>query len=130
MAKINVTGNAIVLTSSIKYADIEKAKKYRPDALKLKNEDGQDVFAIDIGVIPQSNEFGIVFTGKTHDDHGFATNTVLFDTCDEGEELKNKVADFYGSTLVGLNELEKVFSERVEAIDAERKTVLSQIELA
>ena len=129
MAKITVTGNAIVLTSSIKYADIEVAKKYRPGALKLTDKDGKELFAIDVGYKPQANEFGVVFNGKTHDEAGYATHTMLFDTCDDGD-LKGKIADIYGEALIGLGKIEAEFGARVEEINKEREAVLAQIELA
>lgn len=129
MAKIKVTGNAAVITSAIKFADIEKAEKYRPDALKLKDEEGKnEIFAISIGINPQANGYGIVFDGKTHDENGYATYTQLIPCIEEG--LEEAIADFYGEAILKLNKLEEVFDARIKEIDDERKAILSQIELA
>lgn len=131
MAKINVTGNAIVLTSSIKYADIEKAKKYRPEALKLVDKDGNEYFAIDTGnsgQCAQANGLGVVFNGKTHDENGFATNTIMFSAADG--DLKEKVADLYGEAIINLKKLEEAFGGRIAEIDRQREEVLADITLS
>ena len=126
MAKINVTGNACVITSSIKYADIVKAKKYRPDALVLKDEEGKkEIFRIDVGCKPQATEYGVVFDGRTHDEDGFATYTTLID--DICGKIEEGIADIYGAALIGLNKIEKAFPEHIAAIDAEREAILGQI---
>ena len=128
MAKVVISGNAVVITSAIKYADIEKAKKYRPEALVLKDEEGKkDIFAIGLGKAQQNDDF-IVFDGKTHDEEGYATYTALLPaSCGD---IKGSIADLFGATLIKLGKLEEIFPAAIAEIDAEREAVLSQITLS
>lgn len=128
MAKINVVGNAIVLSSSIKLDDIKKAEKYRPEALVLKDDDGNEIFKVSAGRHPAANEYGITFSGSTHGDEGLATCTWVVDGGIEGD-AKEKVADIYGAALIKLGKFEEFFPAALESIDAEREAVLAQISL-
>lgn len=74
--KITVNGNALVLTSETKMEDIELLKKVNPDALKLKDKDGNEIFAIGAGTNGGISKNGVVFDGATRDDDAFATVTV------------------------------------------------------
>ena len=38
--RISILGEALVLTSTLKVEEIELLRKYKPDALKIKNENG------------------------------------------------------------------------------------------
>ena len=128
MAKINVVGNAVVLTSSMKYEDVQKAEKYRPDALVLKDEKGKELFKVATGKYPTANEYGVVFNGHTQAD-GFATGTWI--VADEiTEDAKEQLADLYGAALLKLGKLEETFGKAIEEIDKEREGVLAQIELS
>lgn len=128
MSKVKVTGNAVVIESKIKFADIETVKKYRPDALTLTDEEKNPLFRVDVGTAPKANEFGIVFDGKTHDEAGYATYTQLIPA--SGANVKEAIADFYGKTVLLLNKYEEAFPAILADIKAERDAVLGTIELA
>ena len=74
--KVTVNGNALVLTSDIKAKEIELLKKVNPSALKLKDEDGNDIFAIGLSANGGINKNGVSFDGKTRDEDKLATVTV------------------------------------------------------
>lgn len=74
--KVTVNGNALVLTSDIKAKEIELLKKVNPSALKLKDEDGNDIFAIGLSANGGINKNGVSFDGKTRDEDELATVTV------------------------------------------------------
>lgn len=129
MAKLNVIGNAAVITSTIKYEDIKTVKKYRPDALVLYDGEGEKkkpVFAIDVGA-PQANQICIIFNGKTHDDDGFATYTELIPS--SAGNIKEELADIFGATLTGLKKIEATFPAIIEEIKTDREAVLGLINL-
>lgn len=127
MATIKVIGNAVVIESAIKFADIEQVKKYRPDALTLTDEEKNPLFRIDVGSKPQANEFGIVFDGKTHDENGYATYTQLIPAT--GGNVKDAIADIYGKTVLLLTKYEEAFPAVLADIKAEREAVLDSIKL-
>ena len=127
MAKISITGNAVVLTSSIKREDLEKVKKYRKDALCLYDEENHPTFRVDIGDCAQANEFGIVFDGKTHDENGFATYTALIPPVEDG--LKDAIADIFGPVVLKLGEYEETFPLIISKVNEERNAILETITL-
>lgn len=129
MAKIKVVGNAVVLESTMKLADIKKVEKYRPAALTLKDEDGKPIFRVATGDNPAANDVSVVFNGNTHDEAKNATCTWIV-KADIGEGFKADLADLYGAALLKLNQFEEKFPGIIDDIDKERDAVLSNITLA
>lgn len=131
MAKITVVGDAVVITSALKFDDLEKVAKFRPEALVLKGgEDGkQDVFMIGTSdYAGDVDELGIIFNRKTRDEVGLAQLTCVFGGF-EGD-VKEFVADKLGGPLMKLNKLEEQLPAVIAEIAAEHEAVLAGIELA
>ena len=129
MAKITIVGDAAVITSSLKLADIKKVAKYRPSALILMGgEDGKEpVFRIGAtdgdGII---NQYGAEFNGETRDAEKLATITLTFSV--EGDcDIKEVVADTIGPWVMTLNKLEAQIPGILEEIDAEKEAILANI---
>ena len=133
MAKINVVGDAVVVTSELKYPDIERIKKYRPEALTLYGgEDGKEpVFCI--GLTSRSrgclNAIGAEFGGMSHDGSEKATITMI-PTIPAGADIKEVIADTFGAGIALLERMEAKLPEVLNAINTERDTIMSHIEVA
>lgn len=129
MAKIIVAGEAVVITSSMKLADLETIKKYNPKALVLMGgEDGKEpVFCIGVnrGKAGSINQFSVDFGAETRDDKKLATMTLM--TSGVTGDVKEFVADKYGAALMLLNKLEATLPAALEAIAAEKKAILENI---
>lgn len=129
MAKIIVAGEAVVITSSMKLADLETIKKYNPKALVLMGgEDGKEpVFCIGVnrGKIGSINQFSVDFGAETRDDKKLATMTLM--TSGVTGDVKEFVADEYGAALMLLNKLEATLPAALEAIAADKKAILENI---
>lgn len=107
--RVAIIGGALVLTSSLKVEDIDVLKKYAPDALRVKDEEGNDVFAIAYSEgNPSINNKGIVFAGTSLTGEGNATLTVNIDTEGETgvEAIKDAVADIIAVPAKYLAEIE------------------------
>jgi len=131
MAKVNVLGDAVVITSAVRLADIQLIEKYRPEALILKGgEDGKEqLFRISTGDVGCINKYGATFSGATRDDDKFATLTMP--AIIEGDEkLAEAVADAIGGPLMMLNQLEAQLPEVVEAIADEKAAIMAAITIA
>ena len=130
MAHVNVVGNAMVVTSTLKLEDIKLCEKYRPEALILRGgEDGKEaIFRIKTGTENDIGKYGAVFTGASRDGNGFATITLSI--LGEPEDLKAEIADNFGSALVNINALEYAIAEAIEEIEAERAMVIDQITIS
>ena len=129
MAKIIVAGEAVVITSSMKLADLETIKKYNPKALVLMGgEDGKEpVFCIGVnrGKTGSINQFSVDFGAETRDDKKLATMTLM--TSGVTGDVKEFVADEYGAALMLLNKLEATLPAALEAIAADKKAILENI---
>lgn len=132
MAKITVTGSAVVITSAVKYEDIEKVQKYRPDALTLKNEEKEPVFRI--GVTDRGpggiDKYGASFGGHTFDENRLATITLMTIGGDTAEEIKDAIADKYGAALLSINKIEATLPTVIDEINAERDLIRGAITVA
>ena len=88
MAKVTIAGNAVVITSSMKLADLATIKKYRPKALRLMGGENnkEELFVVDVGNGGNGglNGVGACFCSATHDEAKKACITI---------ELKNVQGD-------------------------------------
>ena len=136
MAKIKISGDAVVITSALKREDIELVEKYDPKKLQLMGgEDGKEpVFAIATSACPAGclNSVGAAFGGETYDAQKLATLTLSLSklgiSADCGvEELKDKVADNLGAQLASINAIEAAVPEALTAIRTANAAVRSAI---
>lgn len=128
MAKVTVAGNAIVITSSMRFGDLSLVKRYQPDALVLKGgDDGKEpIFCIDIdpGRAGNINVFGASFGEETRDE-GLATMTLVADFGDK--DPAEFVADFLGEALRSLNKLEETLPGVVESVNNDREKIINDV---
>lgn len=128
--RIAIVGDAVVLTSTLKVGDIELLKKYKPDALKLTDEDGKQIF----GVAYESgrgtfSKTGIVFGGTARDGSGYATLTVNLESDGDVdvETLKSTIADMLGDVPTKVGAIESTAPAAVEEIGTARETLINSI---
>lgn len=116
------------LTSSLKKSDIELLKKYRPSALKKRDDDGNDVFAISyVEGRPCLAANGVTF-GSADVDEGCAMIVgTIPETLPEGTTARDYVADVTGSVISFIKEFETSIPEAVNAIKAEREALIGSI---
>lgn len=131
MAKIVIAGDAVVITSEIKLADLRKVAKYRPDALVLKGgEDGKEpIFRV--GVTNESgtiNKYGASFSGETHDEAKLATITLPLSNVDG--DVRETVAEKIGTAILDLNKIEEALPGVLEEIEREKESILGNITIA
>lgn len=127
MAKINVLGDAVVITSDLKAEDITLAAKYNPKALTLVDEDGDPYFGIAVSNKSSINAFGISFNGVARDGSGKATVTIGYNGSDKPDEIKEDLADKFGIALANLNKIEKALPAVLADIQKQKKTVIESI---
>jgi len=129
MARINVLGEACVITSSLTLNDIKTIEKYRPKALTLYGgEDGKDpLFAICTANSGSINKNGASFNTETHDDAKLACLTVIIPAGVVTGNVREWVADQMGSAIISLNKLEETLPAILLEIKAEKEAVLSNI---
>jgi hypothetical protein len=130
MAKINVFGDALIITSALKAEDIKMAAKFRPESLVLKDENGDPYFAIGTTTGAGSiNGVGVSFGGVSRDGQGLATVTLGFTGSNDPEKIKDEIADKFGIALTRLNQIEAALPEVLADIAAQKAAVVEAIEV-
>lgn len=130
MAKSKIFGEAIVITSSVKLADLKSVAKYYKEKLVLKGgEDGKEaIFGICVNKsgMGSLSATGACFAPTTRNSEGYATITM---TIPEGvENAKTWMVDKFGGALMHLEDLEKQLPEVVSKIAAAEAAVAASIE--
>lgn len=129
MAKINVIGNAIVVTSGISLDNIKLIEKYRPQNLTLFEGEGnekQAVFKVSTGSSGSISKFGVVFDSATRDTDKLAIVTIV-DGNIPVEKIDQYLIDKIGTSIIKLNQLEAGLPAIIEEIKAEQEAILSNI---
>lgn len=122
-------GNALVITSAVKAKDIKELAVRNPDALNYYEGEGDKrelVFAVATGECPVVEDLAIVFDGKTHDEDGFATATIVVGDLEKPQDV---IADLFGIALKHLKAWEETVPAALEKARAERAELLDLIEV-
>lgn len=115
--KVQIIGNALLLTSKLKLDTIKKIEKFNKDLLCLTEVNGDEVkelFRISIGKTADISKYGVVFTNA--DTNGNACATILLPN-----NLKNRteyVKEEYGTALFMLSDLEDAIATAESEINA------------
>ena len=131
MAKMNLVGDALVITSALKTAEIATLSKYQPKALSVFEtaDDGQtkvEAFRVSVGN-GGVNDYGITFNGTSRDGNGFATLTIKFGGSDNPETAKKEIAAQYGGAIAYLNKVEAAAPAALKAVKEAEKAVVDAI---
>lgn len=131
MAKINIAGEAIIITSALKLEDIELLAKYRPKALTLYGgEDGKEpLFKVVSGEgTGYINANGAVFSRASGDGSGLACITMFApELPEDAEEAKVFVEEQLGGAILLLNKLEASVPAIVGEVQAEKAAIRGSI---
>lgn len=141
MSKVKVTGNALVVTSSLKWEDLILVAAHRPDELNLYTDETKtnQIFAIKLlspymGTTGAISDCAVVFEGPSRDEGKKAIVSVLIDgavACDcDDNDLKEYVAAYYGEALANLNKLENNLPSVIAEIKKEKEKIMEAIEIA
>jgi hypothetical protein len=127
--RVKIAGNAVVLTSELKFETIKKLEKYNPDALCLvenRKDEEVEIFRIQTGAKASISKYGIVFA--TANKNGCANVTFMIP-----EDITDKVSyvkDNYATILLMLKDIEAVatvasaeFDEAYEKLNEEIEEV-------
>ena len=127
-ARIHILGAAAVLVSGVKLEDWKLVEKHTPEALKVKDENGEPVFRVTAEKGSGSvNRYGIVWGSYTTEE-GYATVTILLD--EDIEDKKAAVMDVAGSALMELIRMEGGLSgvlEQIRRMEQEIGSLITQV---
>ena len=126
MSKVAIVGNAAVITSEVSFKELQMIEKYRPEALCLKDDKGQDYFCIGTTSLPGDNgsinKYGASFAKSGEDK---ATVTIIKD--DGIPNLKNWIVEELGGSLQNLGEVEASLADIAKEITEAREALMNSI---
>lgn len=123
MANLNAVGDMIVITADIKDSDFDAVKKHAPDALTLRNEEGNVYFAVDRGNANVS-KYGICFSSRNQDGNIFmTTSNVVVGFHEDVNEERKIIEEEFAVTLANLIKVE----EQVNAALGEIQRTINQV---
>ena len=113
MSKITLNATTFDLISALSLDDIKLLEKQNPDALAIKDKDGNIQFVVKTGnELGSISQYGIVFANKTRD--GKAVLTYTLNTNDTADEQMNEIFDRVGAAKAKLDEIEGVATTAVQ----------------
>lgn len=127
--KINVNGNAIVVTSALKLEDIKTVEKFRPEALEVYGgKDGKElVFSIGTTKGEGSiSKYGISFGAGNLTGTGEACVTVMPKDV-SADKVKEYIADNWGGALMHLKALETSVAAVLGEINTQKQAVMDSV---
>ena len=130
MAKVNVVGNVMVVTSKLKLEDLKKLQNYYPDSLCISDDNGIVYYKVCVGSEQSISQYGICFLDTTSDPNGYAACTLPLPSsvgAHTGAQLQNYIATTYGASLVGLNEIESRLESVIQDVLEKEEMIKSQI---
>ena len=116
------------LTSTLKAEDIIMLKKYQPDALVIKDADGNSVFGMSyVEGKPSVSKIGVTFGSASHEGElAMVTGDIPTGT----EKVEDYIADQVGAALIHINALEESLPAVITGIKDARKKLIEGIEQA
>ena len=129
MAKTVVAGDAVVITSAMALEELKTIKKYRPETLVLKDEEGEPIFAV--GVTRGSgciSKYGAEFGSESHGEDPKACITMIVPGITG--DVEAQVSEMVGPAILRLNEIEDTLPAVLEEIENEKAAIRSTITVA
>lgn len=128
MAKLRVLGDTIQIESDLTEVDFKKVQNYAPEALKLKDEQGNEVFGISLGDAHWS-KYGIAFCNTNADGKLFMTTNNPVTQHDDPAAEKKAIKELFATVLFNLESIEKYFGQIKTELDAIEQEAERNIEM-
>ena len=128
--KIQIVGNAFVLTSTLTPAEIKKLNAEAPEALAVVDEETKnEPFRVSFGANGGVSKYGVTFNGTAVGDGKAVFNGVIEGPVTSLEQAREYVADTLGHATAYLREIEAKAAEKLAALATERAALINEIEI-
>lgn len=128
MAKVRVMGDAIQMKSDLTKADLERVKTFAPDALKLFDEEGNEVFGVDMGDA-RFSKFGVCFSNTDSEGKLFMTSDSPVTDHSDPEKEKEEIIKYFAQILNKLDAVETNVNAAMEALINIEDSVRNSVEI-
>jgi hypothetical protein len=109
--QIKVQNNSLVVISSISIADYSQAKQYTPDALRIKDDKGNDLYTISTGDA-SIKKFGATFNAVVDNRLAITTPLPMGATAEEASDI---IQHHYALGLASLAKYEDTIGIQIES---------------
>lgn len=109
MAKLKVLGDMIQIKIDLTESDYKKVTNYAPDALKVKDENGNEVFGISMGDAHWS-KYGVAFCNTDSNGKLFMTTENPVTEHNDPVAEKNAIKEKFAQTIFFLEMIEQNFA--------------------
>lgn len=130
MAKITVAGNVFVVTSDFTLEDLKRVERFRPDALTLKDEEGDPTFIVKAGCSGGIMSGAVIFAESTRDGRKAACVTCKLPEIPENKDVRDVLADEIGGIITNLSKIEEALPAVLDEINAEHAAIAEAIDMA
>ena len=129
MAKLTIMGDMLQLKSDLTREEVERVEAFAPEALKLFDTEGNEVFGVSVGNAFYS-KYGICFCNTDSDGKLFmSTDNPVCDHTDPEAERK-EVIKYFAPVISKLEAVEANVASGREALEAMEQSVESSVVFA
>lgn len=125
MAKLALQANCLTLTTEMKLSAIKECEAYAPEALCIRDEEGNKVFSVCSSVADSISPYGICFASATVVD-GYACMSEAVKAGATMDEVVENALVNYDKHLNNLAVIEKQVNAKVAEIAARREAIKAE----
>lgn len=126
MAKMTVMGDTVQLTSDLTKEELVRVASYAPEALKLFDKDGNEIFGVGIGDASYS-KYGICFCNETAEGKMFMTTNNPVVDHSNAEKEREELVRYFAPIISKLQKVEANVASAKDALDTVEAAVRESV---
>lgn len=132
MAKITANGDALTITTNITVEQYEKVMNFNPELLKLKDEDGNELFRVAYSPSAKGDcsKYGITLASSTPEGKLFlTTENVVVGMHTSYEEERKMIIEKYARIINNINTVEAAIASADESMTELENTITDRVSI-
>ena len=132
MAKITVNGDALTIATNITVEQYEKIMNFNPELLKLKDEEGNELYRV--AYTPDTkgecSKYGITLTSSTPEGKMFlTTENIVIGNHTSYEEERKMIIEKYARIINNINMVEAAIASADESMTDLENTITDRVSI-
>ena len=132
MAKITANGDALTITTNITLEQYDKVMNFNPDLLKIKDEEGNELFRVAYTPFSKGecSKYGITLTSSTPEGKMFlTTENVVVGMHTSHEEERKMIIEKYARIISNINTVEAAIASADESMTELENTITDRVSI-
>ena len=130
MAKLKIMGDVLQIKSELTAKEIERVEAFAPKALKLFDNEGNEVFGIAYPVNASWSKYGVCFCSKDDEGKVFMTTNNPVLEHDDPEKERTEVIKKFAPVLNKLEAIEAQVAAAKDALEEMEASVTDSVTFA